>query len=83
MSKENKILFFSSSTCGPCNLAKSKLNEEIIKELNIEILSDSEWEAFVIHEVKSVPTFIKINTESNKEVNRVVGFKNIEDLRRL
>tara|TARA_Y100001958_G_C20734764_1_gene226072 strand:- start:153 stop:401 length:249 start_codon:yes stop_codon:yes gene_type:complete len=81
--KETKILFFSSKSCAPCNLAKSQLTDEIINELNIEILDSSNWEKFVIHEVKSVPTFIKINLSSNKEVNRLNGYKNIEELRGL
>ena len=78
-----KILFFSSSTCGPCCLAKNQLTEQTIKELNVEIVTDNDWETFVIHEVQSVPTFIKINLESNEEINRVVGFKSIEELRSL
>lgn len=78
-----KILFFSSSTCGPCKLAKTQLTGQTIKELNIVILSDDNWEEFVIHEVQSVPTFIKINLENNEEISRLSGFKNIEDLKSL
>lgn len=81
--KKTKILFFSSKSCAPCNLAKSQLTEQIINELNIEILDSSSWEEFVTYEVQSVPTFIKINLENNEEVSRLNGYKNIEDLRTL
>ena len=79
----SKILFFSSSTCGPCRLAKNQLTEQLIKELNVEIVADDNWESFVVHEVQSVPTFIKINLENNEEISRQSGFKSIEDLRNL
>lgn len=78
--KQTKILFFSSSTCGPCRLAKSKLTEQEINELNIEILSDEDWESFVIYEVQTVPTFLKINLESKEVINRKAGFSRVENL---
>lgn len=81
--KKTKILFFSSKSCAPCNLAKSQLTEQIINELNIEMLDNSSWEEFVTHEVQSVPTFIKINLENNEEISRLNGYKNIEDIRTL
>tara|TARA_Y100000592_G_C5441170_1_gene303473 strand:- start:534 stop:794 length:261 start_codon:yes stop_codon:yes gene_type:complete len=78
--KQTKILFFSSSTCGPCRLAKSRLTEQEIEELNIEILSDEDWESFVFYEVQTVPTFLKINLENNEVINRQAGFSNVERL---
>jgi|APSaa5957512535_1039671.scaffolds.fasta_scaffold464395_2 hypothetical protein len=78
--RKTKILFFSSSTCGPCRLAKSKLTEQEINELNIEILSDEDWESFVIHEVQTVPTFVKIDSVNKEEINRQTGFGRVENL---
>lgn len=80
---KTKIMFFSSSSCGPCSIAKKQMNNDVIKELNIEVVDENDWNAFVIHEVKSVPTFIKINLENNEELNRKSGYKNIEELRSL
>jgi len=72
----SKILFFSSNTCEPCKLVKSRLSKKMISELNIEIFSDCDWDMFVTHDVQTVPTFIKIDLKSNKETNRLVGYKN-------
>ena len=77
------ILFFSSSTCGPCNLVKSQINDDIIKELNIKIINEKDWDSFVTHQVENVPTFIKINLSDSKELNRISGYKSIKELRSL
>jgi len=78
---DSKILFFSSTTCGPCRLAKKQLTEEVKRELNIHIFTDEDWTDFTNYKITSVPTFIKI--VDGKEVSRKIGFKNIEELRNL
>lgn len=85
MTLQKNILFFSSSTCGPCRHAKSILTEETVKELNLNIknyTAEDNWEVFSQYQVASVPTFILVDEES-KEVNRKVGFKTIEDIKGL
>ena len=76
-----QILFFSSVTCGPCILAKKMLTKEIKQELNIKIVPEEDWLEFAKYKIKTVPTFVKLI--DNKEVNRRMGFKNIEELRNL
>lgn len=84
MSKK-QVLFFSSSTCGPCRLAKQQLTESKLDELNIEIKNYSaeiDWEDFAKYGVASVPTFISVD-ENGFEKSRKVGFKSLEDIKEL
>lgn len=77
----NKILFFSSSSCGPCKLAKSMLTEEVVNNLDVEIKNisaENDFETFAEYKVASVPTFILV--DDDVEIKRKVGFKNIKDL---
>ena len=54
-----KILLFSSTLCGPCNIAKRRLKDEEFKHLDVQILDSSiHYEKFVEYKVTSVPTFI-------------------------
>ena len=76
-----KILFFSSPWCGPCRTMKSLLNEEIKKELNLEMIDISEnIEKSTEFEVMNVPTFIRL--ENDNEVSRKIGSMTIESLRK-
>ena len=78
----SKILLFSSRLCSSCNVAKKRLKNEEFKDLCVEILDSTEdYELFLEYQVKSVPTFIKL--VDNKEVKRKVGFKGLDDIRRL
>ena len=82
MSKE--ILFFSSSSCGPCKLAKAAITEEVVNELNITITNvsaEKDFDTFAKHKVASVPTFILL--EDDIEIGRKIGFKTINDLKDL
>lgn len=79
------ILFFSSSTCGPCRLAKSLLTENVIEELKLNITNftaEDDWEMFSKHKVASVPTFVRVDSDGN-EIARKVGFKTLEDVKGL
>ena len=73
MSKK-QVLFFSSSSCGPCRLAKQQLTESVLDELNLE--------DFAKYGVASVPTFISID-ENGFEKSRKVGFKSLKDIKEL
>lgn len=78
----SKILFFSAPWCGPCNGMKKKLNEDVIKDLNLEIIDISnQMCAATKYQVMNVPTFIKV--VDDKEVNRKVGSISINDLKNL
>ena len=84
MSKK-QVLFFSSSSCGPCKSAKQQLTESVLNELNIEIrnyTAEADWEDFAKYGVASVPTFISID-ENGFEKSRKVGFKSLEDIKEL
>ena len=82
---QKNILFFNSSTCGPCRLAKTQLTEAVIEDLNVDIKSfsaEDNWEMFSQYQVASVPTFIRVD-ESGNEIARKVGFKTLEDIKGL
>jgi len=84
MSKK-QVLFFSSSSCGPCRSAKQQLTESVLDELNVEIrnyTAEADWEDFAKYGVASVPTFISID-ENGFEKSRKVGFKSLEDIKEL
>ena len=77
-----KILFFSAPWCGPCKMMKSRLNESVQKDLNIEIIDISEdMERATKYHVMNVPTFIKVIDE--QEVARKTGTATIEQLKNL
>lgn len=81
----NKILFFSSSSCGPCNLAKKQLSEDVINDLGITIVNvsaENDFEMFAKFQVASVPTFISVD-ENDIEIKRKIGFKSIQDIKEL
>ena len=78
----SKILFFSAPWCGPCSGMKNKLNEDVIKDLNLEIIDISTQMCVATkYQVMNVPTFIKV--VDDKEVNRKVGAISINDLKNL
>jgi len=84
MSKK-QILFFNSPYCGPCHSAKRALTQEVCEELNIEITyysAENDWNAFSKYKVISVPTFLTID-ENKNEINRLEGFKSLEDIKEL
>lgn len=75
------ILFFNSTSCGPCRLAKSQLTEEFIKELDVDIVSvkaESDFDTFTKYKVASVPTFVLV--ENDHELARKIGFKSKSDI---
>lgn len=76
----SKILFFSSPWCGPCKQIKNTLNEEIIKDLNIEIIDiTKDMDLATKYEVMVIPTFVKI--VDGKEASRKSGSVSIEKLK--
>ena len=78
----NKILFFSSESCGPCSSVKKQLNEDICKELNIVMLdAEKDVENFINYQVMGVPTFVKL--VDGKETNRKSGYRTIQELKNL
>jgi len=78
-----KILFFSSTSCGPCNAMKRIINDDLVKELNIEFKDIQEnIEDAIKYQVAAVPTFVKVDEEGNKQASRS-GILKIEDLRTL
>lgn len=75
-----KILFFSAPWCGPCNQMKKTLNEDIIKDLSINIIDISkDMDIASKFQVMNVPTFIKL--EDDKEISRKIGSMTIQSLR--
>ena len=82
---KKQILFYSSSSCGPCRMAKQQLTEEKLNELNVEITNYSaevDWETFAKFNVASVPTFISLDDNGEEKI-RKVGFKSLEDIKEL
>ena len=78
----SKILFFSAPWCGPCSGIKSRLTDEVIKDLNLEIIDIStQMHDATKYQVMNVPTFIKL--VNDKEVNRKLGAISINDLKNL
>jgi len=80
----NTILFFSSTSCGPCRLAKSLITENFLQENNIElkhVLAEENFAEFATWQVANVPTFIL--TKEGKELKRKVGFKSLQDIKDL
>lgn len=78
----NKILFFSSSSCGPCRLAKKYISTNLYNEnLNIENIDIEQMENIELlkkHEILGVPTFVIID-EQGSTINKKVGFKSLND----
>jgi thioredoxin 1 len=76
-----QVFYFTADWCGPCKKVRP-----IVEELNrdqadvkFQIIDvDSEGELTRKFEVKSIPTFIRI--EDNKEVKRVTGAQTRSDL---
>ena len=82
MSKDSKILFFSSTWCQPCKKIKSEITKEITEELNIISFDASkDYDAFSKYQVSSVPTIIKV--KDDKELNRHVGYISANELKNL
>jgi len=80
MSKE--ILFFSSPWCGPCRQMKSKLNEDIKKDLNMKVIDISvEMDKATEYQVMNVPTFVVL--KDGKEVSRKIGATTIDALKQM
>ena len=78
----SKLLFFSSPWCGPCSQIKNRLNEETIKELNMQIIDiTKDTDLATKYEVMVIPTFVKI--VDGKEVSRKSGSISIEKLKNL
>lgn len=76
-----QVFYFTADWCGPCKKVRP-----IVEELNrdqtdvkFQIIDvDSEGELTRKFEIKSIPTFIKL--EDNKEVKRVTGAQTKADL---
>lgn len=78
------ILFFNSSSCGPCKLAKSQLSDTFLQENDINLISisaENDFTSFAKWKVASVPTFIYIKDDT--ELKRNVGFKTLQDIKDL
>lgn len=70
-----------SKTCGPCKLLENNLVDANIKHTSIDIDS-TEGESFVDkYGIRSVPTLLIIDSESNEVVKKHVGLLNIEGLK--
>ena len=69
-----KILKFSATWCGPCKMMKPVV-EQIEKDLQItihEVDVDKEPQEATKYDVRSVPTFIKVD-DDGREIGRVMG----------
>jgi len=69
-----KILKFSATWCGPCKMMKPVVNQ-IERDLQItihEVDVDKKPQEATKYDVRSVPTFIKVDDEG-KEIGRVMG----------
>ena len=75
----NKVLYFTASWCGPCKRVRPIVEEMISGGYNIQILdADTELELINKYNIRSVPTFILLNNDS--EIDRVTGAKTKEEL---
>ena len=69
-----KILKFSATWCGPCKMMKPVV-EQIEKDLQItihEVDVDKEPQEATKYDVRSVPTFIKVD-DDGREIGRDMG----------
>ena len=75
------VLYFTADWCGPCKKVRpivEELNRDQ-SEIKFQLIDvDSEGELARKFEVRSIPTFIKI--EDGKEVARVTGAQTKKDL---
>jgi thioredoxin 1 len=76
-----QVFYFTADWCGPCKKVRPiveelKRDQSDVKFQIIDV--DSEKELTRKFEVKSIPTFIRI--EDGKEVARVTGAQNKKDL---
>lgn len=78
------VLMFSADWCKYCQIAKKDLlaNDGEVAGWNVEVIdTDVSREMVQQYRVKSLPTFIYLN-DAGEEVDRVVGYKGYNRLRR-
>jgi thioredoxin 1 len=76
-----QVFYFTADWCGPCKKVRPIVEELKRDQSNVKfqiIDVDSEGELTRKFEVKSIPTFIRI--EDGKEVARVTGAQTKNDL---
>jgi thioredoxin 1 len=76
-----QVFYFTADWCGPCKKVRPIVEELKRDQSNVKfqiIDVDSEGELTRKFEVKSIPTFIRI--EDGKEVARVTGAQTRNDL---
>jgi thioredoxin 1 len=78
-----QIYYFTAEWCGPCKKVRpivEELNRDQV-DVKFQIIDvDSEGELTRKFDVKSIPTFIRI--EDGEEVDRIIGAQTKKDLER-
>lgn len=75
------VLYFTADWCNPCKKVRpivEELNRELADTTFLFIDADEERELVENFEVRSIPTFIKL--EDGKEVSRITGAQTRADL---
>lgn len=76
----DKILKFSASWCGPCKALSQSLSTMEVPFPVEEIDVDTSEALAVEYKIRGVPTLVLI--KDGKEVNRIVGSKTPDELRK-
>ena len=75
------VLYFTAEWCNPCKKVRpivEELNRDLADTTFIFIDADEERELIETFEVRSIPTFIRL--EDGKEVARITGAQTRADL---
>lgn len=69
----NKILYFTATWCGPCQVLGPTIDGLIAEGLSIQKIDiDKEQPTSSLYNIKNVPTLVKIDNGGN-EIKRLVG----------
>jgi len=77
-----EVLFFTSTRCGACRRVEPAVRQLMSEGFPMRKLDPgSDREMFQKYSIRCVPTFIYV--VGDREINRLVGARSIDDLRRL
>jgi thioredoxin-related protein len=87
--KKPVFLYFKLANCGPCDKLESEtfLDPEVVTMVNYDfmpvVVFESNSDMHIKHEVMFFPTILVLDSVEQKEVSRIIGFKDSDTLKPL